>query len=92
MLEKKELHEEWDFLAALIAEKLKVIEKPERRFLKSAETRKLLGGISAAKLQSLRVGRHLPAINADGLWLYGLEDIMNFLNKNRIGGEEATRK
>lgn len=83
---------DWEQIAVLIAEKLKVIEKPERRFLKSAEARKLLGGISAAKLQSLRVGRHLPAINADGLWLYDLEDIMSFLNKNRIGGEEASRR
>lgn len=80
----------WDKLATLVAERLKELEKPKKRFLKSAEVRQMLGGISAAKLQSLRIGGHLPAINADGLWLYEFGDILNFTTKNKIGGEEAT--
>ena len=59
----------------------------EKRFLKSAGVRAMLGGISAAKLQSLRVGGHLPAINADGLWLYDVEDIMNFIQRNKINSK-----
>ena len=81
---------DWDELRRVVAEAIKENgRKEEKRFLKSAETRQMLGGISAAKLQSLRVGGHLPAINADGLWLYDVEDIMNFTNKNKINGEEA---
>ncbi len=82
---------DWDALAILIAERLKQLEKPEKRFLKSAEVRQMLGGISAAKLQSLRIGGHLPAVNADGLWLYEYGDIVNFTNKNKIGGQEDAR-
>ena len=81
----------WDKLATLVAERLQELEKPKKRFLKSAEVRQLLGGISAAKLQSLRIGGHLPAINADGLWLYEYADILNFTNKNKIGAEEDAR-
>mgnify|MGYP001423078207 CR=1 FL=1 len=80
---------EWDELATLIARRLKELETPERRFMKSAETRRMLGGISAAKLQSLRIGG-LPAVDADGLWLYEYNDVLNFTDRNKIGGEEAT--
>ena len=83
---------DWDELRRVIAEAIKECTKrEEKRFLKSAETRQMLGRISAAKLQSLRVGGHLPAINADGLWLYDVEDIMKFVNENKINGEEASR-
>lgn len=77
-------------MAALIAAEMERKVRPERRFLKSAEVRQMLGGISAAKLQSLRIGGHIPAVNADGLWLYEYEDVLNFTRKNKIGGEEAT--
>jgi hypothetical protein len=71
----------------LIAEEVRGnLPKQNSRFLKSAEARKMLGGISAAKLQSLRVGGHIPAIFADGLWLYDIEDIMNFIERNKING------
>lgn len=83
------VHPDWEKLATLVAERLKELEKPEKRFLKSAQVRQMLGGISAAKLQSLRIGGHLPAINADGLWLYEYADILNFTTRNKIGGEEA---
>ena len=79
---------DWDRFKEEILEEIKRIGvKNERRFLKSAEAREMLGGISAAKLQSLRVGGHLPAINADGLWLYDVEDIMNFIQRNKINSK-----
>jgi hypothetical protein len=62
-----------------------------KRFMKSAEVREMLGGISAAKLQSLRIGGHLPAINADGLWLYDVEDILNFIQRNKVNCEEGLK-
>jgi hypothetical protein len=83
---------EWDKFKKEILEEIKRIGvKNEKRFLKSAEARKMLGGISAAKLQSLRVSGHLPAIYADKLWLYDVEDIMNFINKNKINSEEGLK-
>jgi hypothetical protein len=80
---------DWEELKKLIAEEIRgnMTARP-KRFLKSAEVREMLGGISAAKLQSLRVGGCLPAINADGMWLYDVEDIMNFVQKNKINGME----
>jgi hypothetical protein len=81
---------DWDELKRVVIQAINEnVKNEERRFLKSAETRRMLGGISAAKLQSLRVGGHMPAINADGLWLYDMEDIMRFINKNKINGEEV---
>jgi hypothetical protein len=81
---------DWDELRRVVAEAIKENgHREEKRFLKSAETRQMLGRISTAKLQSLRVGGHIPAINADGLWLYDVEDIMKFVNKNKVNGEEA---
>jgi hypothetical protein len=84
---------DWEELRKLIAEEIRgnLTAKP-KRFLKSAEVREMLGGISAAKLQSLRVGGHLPAINADSLWLYDVEDILEFLEKNKINGCEEGLK
>jgi hypothetical protein len=78
---------DWEELKRIIAEEIRSsLPKQNSRFLKSAEARKMLGGISAAKLQSLRVGGHMPAINADGLWLYDVEDIMKFIERNKING------
>lgn len=84
---------DWDELKKLIAEEIRgnLTAKP-KRFLKSAEVREMLGGISAAKLQSLRVSGCLPASNADGLWLYDVEDILNFIYKNKIKGKEGGEK
>jgi hypothetical protein len=78
---------DWEELKKLIAEEIRgnLTAKP-KRFMKSAEVREMLGSISAAKLQSLRVNGHLSAVNADGLWLYDVEDIMEFVNKNKING------
>lgn len=91
-MEKIQLdHSQWEILATWIAVRLKELEKPEKRFLKSAEVRQMLGGISAAKLQSLRIGGHIPAVNADGLWLYEYEDVVDFTSKNKSGGKEASR-
>ena len=81
---------DWDELKKVVVEAIKEnVKTEEKRFLKSAETRKMLGGISAAKLQTMRVGGHLPAIDADGLWLYDVEDILKFTRKNKINGEDA---
>jgi hypothetical protein len=82
----------WERMAALIASEIEKKVKPERRFLKSAEVRQMLGGISAAKLQSLRIGGHIPAVNADGLWLYEYEDVINFTDKNKRGVVEDARR
>jgi hypothetical protein len=81
---------DWEELKKVVVEAIKEnVKNDEKRFLKSAETRKMLGGISAAKLQALRVGGHLPAVNADGLWLYDVNDIISFTNKNKINAEEG---
>jgi len=81
---------DWEELKKVVVKAIKEnVKNEEKRFMKSAETRKMLGGISAAKLQTLRVGSHLPAINADGLWLYDVEDIMRFINKNKINVVEG---
>ncbi len=83
---------DWDELRKLIADEIREnLTIKQKRFMKSADVRKMLGGISAAKLQSLRVGGHLPAIYADGLWLYDVDDIMRFVNKNKINGEEELK-
>lgn len=83
---------DWDKFKNEILKEIKRIGiKQEKRFIKSAEVREMLGGISAAKLQSLRVNGHLPAIYADKMWLYDVNDIMNFLNKNKINGEEGLK-
>jgi hypothetical protein len=81
---------DWEELKMVVAEVIKKhAEKEEKRFLKSAETRRMLGGISAAKLQSLRIGGHIPAIDADGLWLYDVEDLLKFIERNKINGKEV---
>lgn len=81
---------DWEELKKVVVEAIKEnVKTEEKRFLKSAETRKMLGGISAAKLQTMRVGGHLPAIDADGLWLYDVEDILKFTNKNKINAGEG---
>jgi hypothetical protein len=81
---------DWEKFKGEILEEIKRISvKNDKRYLKSAEVRKMLGGISAAKLQSLRVGGHLSAINADGLWLYDVEDITKFVKENKTCGKEA---
>jgi hypothetical protein len=77
------------FKSELLQEIKSLGEKKSKQFMKSAEVRKLLGGISAAKLQSLRIGDHLPAINADGLWLYDIDDVMKFIERNKIGAKEV---
>jgi hypothetical protein len=79
---------DWEELKRIIAEEIRGnLTAKTKRFMKSAEVRKMLGGISAAKLQSLRVGGYLPAINADGLWLYDVEDILKFVSNNKINVE-----
>jgi len=80
------------FKTELLQEIKSLGEKSSKQFLKSAEVRKLLGGISAAKLQSLRIGGHLPAINADGLWLYDRDDVMKFIDLNKMGGKEVSHE
>ena len=78
------------FKSELLQEIKSLGDKKSKQLLKSAEVRKLLGGISAAKLQSLRIGSHLPAINADGLWLYDMEDVLKFIERNKMGGKEVS--
>lgn len=79
---------DWDELKKVIADEIKRnITIKQKKFLKSAEVCEMLGGICPAKLQSLRVGGHLPAIDADGMWLYDIDDIMLFINKNKINGD-----
>ena len=80
------------FKSELLQEIKSLGEKKSKQLLKSAEVRKLLGGISAAKLQSLRIGSHIPAINADGLWLYDMDDVMKFIDLNKMGGKEVSHE
>lgn len=80
------------FKSELLQEIKSLGEKKSKQFLKSAEVRQLLGGISAAKLQSLRIGSHLPAANADGLWLYDFDDIMKFIEHNKIERKEVSHE
>ena len=80
------------FKSELLQEIKSLGEKKSKQLLKSAEVRKLLGGISAAKLQSLRIGGHLLAINADGLWLYDIDDVMKFIECNKMGGKEVSHE
>jgi hypothetical protein len=83
---------DWEDLRKIIASSIQEnLKTGQKQFLKSAEVRKMLGGISAAKLQTLRVGGHLPAINAEGIWLYDVEDIIKFTNKNKINAEEGIK-
>jgi len=92
MKKNNEERPDWERIAALIAAEIEKKVKPEKRFLKSAAVRQMLGGISAAKLQSLRIGGHIPAVNADGLWLYEYEDVINFTDKNKRGVVEDARR
>lgn len=80
--------EEEDFrkMKAEIVEELAILLKnvnTASKWMKSAEVREMLGGISAAKLQSLRVSGLIPGVNADGLWLYSYDDVMEFLESNK---------
>lgn len=62
----------------------------QKKFLKSSELRKMLGGISAAKLQLIRVNGQLPAIKVDGMWLYDYDDVIEFMEQSKInnGGKD----
>lgn len=80
------------FRTELLQEIKSLGEMKRKQLLKSAEVRKLLGGISAAKLQSLRIGGYIPAINADGLWLYDMDDILNFIENHKMGGMEVSHE
>lgn len=83
---------DWDELKKVIADEIRGnLTVKTKRFMKSAEVREMLGGISASKLQSIRIGGHLPAINADGLWLYDVDDIMNFINENKTNRKAERR-
>jgi len=80
------------FKSELLQEIKSLGERKSKQLLKSSEVRKLLGGISAAKLQSLRIGSHLPAVNADGLWLYDQDDVINFIENNKMGRREVSHE
>ena len=83
---------DWEELKKVIAEEIRGnLTVKTNQFMKSAEVREMLGGISAAKLQALRVGGHLKAIDASGLWLYDVDDILEFVKKNKINCEEGLK-
>ncbi len=79
-----------EFKERLMEDLKQLLKKDEikKQWLKSSDARKLMGGISAAKLQSLRIGGHIPASNIDGMWLYKYEDIMDFLESNKTNRKE----
>jgi hypothetical protein len=82
------IFEEDDFknMKAEIVRELAILMKKANtpsKWMKSAEVREMLGGISAAKLQSLRVNGSIPGVNADGLWLYSYDDVIKFLESNK---------
>lgn len=77
----------------LLAEIRKVrgipIDKPEKKWLKSSEVRKLLN-ISPGKLQTIRASRQLAFIRLGGVIYYDREDIDRMIQKARIPALPAT--
>jgi Helix-turn-helix domain len=69
------LHDLFDLLSQKHVEQ----EKP---YLRSKEVRKLLGGISAATLQSLRVKGILKPTKIEGVFYYRMNEIKALLNGN----------
>ena len=60
---------------------LKPVSYAEKKWLKSAEVRKLLG-ISHGTLQNLRIKGTIPYRKIGGLTYYKYEDIFNLLEKS----------
>ena len=58
---------------------MKVI-KLEKKFLRSADVRKMLG-ISSGTLQRLRISNCLPAKKINGTWFYLYEDIKKIMGE-----------
>lgn len=52
-----------------------------KQYLKSQELRKMLGNISASKLQEMRVNGILPYIRVGGMLLYEYDEVIELLNK-----------
>lgn len=59
--------------------KLFSIADNQRKFLRSADVRKLLN-ISDGTLQRLRVTNSLPAQKVNGTWFYKYEDVVKMLD------------
>jgi len=55
-------------------------EEPERKYLRSREVRKLLGGISNGTLQSLRVKGLLNPTKIEGVFYYKCSEVTDLLN------------
>lgn len=51
----------------------------QRKFLRSADVRKLLN-ISDGTLQRLRISNSLPAQKVNGTWFYKYEDVVKMIN------------
>lgn len=56
--------------------------EPEKQYLRSREVRKMLGGISAGTLQSLRVKGVLKPVRIEGTFFYKVDEIKTLLNGN----------
>ncbi|MCB2196762.1 MAG: helix-turn-helix domain-containing protein [Bacteroidetes bacterium] len=55
-----------------------------RKYLKSKDVRKLLGNISAGKLQEMRVKKQISFIKIGGMLLYDYDEIVKILENNKI--------
>ncbi|WP_430815896.1 helix-turn-helix domain-containing protein [Carboxylicivirga sp. RSCT41] len=66
-------------LSKIVAENL----TPTKKWIKSAEVRKILG-ISPGTLQNMRDNGTLPYTKVGGTLFYDIKDIQKMLNKNKV--------
>lgn len=78
MLLKDELIDE-------LVKKLKIEKKEQPEYLRSAQVRKMLN-ISDAKLQELRIKKVFPCYWLNGSWIYKRNEIIEAIEKGRMGG------
>lgn len=56
----------------------------KRRWLKSRDVRKLLGNISAGKLQEMRINGEISFSKIGGMLLYDYDEIVKVLENNKV--------
>ncbi|MFA9390543.1 MAG: hypothetical protein ACERKD_12075 [Prolixibacteraceae bacterium] len=92
IIQDKIIKELVDEIAAKVVEKVsQIIESKEPPvYIKSAQVRKMLGGISDATLQQARINGDIPHLQLDsGTWLYpykGVKEALEAKTKGVTGG------
>lgn len=56
--------------------------EPEKKYLRSKEVRKLLGGISSGTLQNLRIKGLLKPTKVEGVFYYRMSEVAALLSGN----------